>query len=183
MSSVSNRHGFGFVSVRKLPEHGYFGGLLIVNGLGRPLEFHCSLPFLPTKSQTILYGPTLDEFVAGEQIARALIAKSKSKLECIFTDSSPVLAVRNVIDEPIAAVISAEDHLAESAASLVSLPEDRLHFFRLDESKLSLLADYSRDVETLQHVWAEQKPQFDLDEPFGRIAEALLEAHPSSKAA
>ena len=68
----------GFLTVRKHPSRGYFGGFLVLNVLARPLEFHCTLPVQPTRAQQILYGATLDEFISGEQIARALILKAKS---------------------------------------------------------------------------------------------------------
>ena len=71
----------GFLSVRYQPEHGFFGGYLIVNQLARPLEFHCTMPVRPSRSQELLYGSTLNDFVCGEQIAKALTQKAKLKPE------------------------------------------------------------------------------------------------------
>ena len=50
----------GFLSVRYRSEHGFFGGYLIVNQLARPLEFHCTMPVRPSRSQELLYGKTLN---------------------------------------------------------------------------------------------------------------------------
>ncbi len=183
MSSASNRQGIGFITVRKHPEHGYFGGLLIVNALGRPLEFHCSLPFKPSKSQLILYGPTLDEFICGEQIARTLIGKAKAALEVLFTDVQAALAVRNVTTEPIACLDVDESEEAPTSLERPAVSDDRLASFKLADCRLVLLRDYRDDESRIKRLWEEHRPQFELHEPFGRIAEALVEAHPSAKAA
>ena len=77
----------GFLTVRRHHEHGYFGGYLLVNALARPLEFYCTMPIRPSRAQTLLYGLTIDDFVCGEQIAKALIAKAKLQPQLILTDS------------------------------------------------------------------------------------------------
>ncbi len=59
-SSTKSSLSLGFISVRHHAEHGYFGGYLIVNSLGRPLEFHCTLPVKPSRAQELLYGATLE---------------------------------------------------------------------------------------------------------------------------
>ena len=70
---------FGYLSVINSAEHGYFGGYLIVGPLGRPLEFHCTAPVRPSRAQQILYGPTLEPFLLGEQIAGAMLDAAKLK--------------------------------------------------------------------------------------------------------
>ena len=50
----------GFLTVTRDLEQGLFGGYLLLNALGRPLEFHCTAPVRPNRAQEILYGPTLD---------------------------------------------------------------------------------------------------------------------------
>jgi hypothetical protein len=184
MGSNSDQNCFGFVTVRLHPEHGYLGGLLIVNLAARPLEFHCSLPLVPKKSLSILYGPTLDEFVCGEQIARALIAKAKAKPKLIFTDTSSALSYRNISDMIMVWVEHSEE--ADAPASLATRPAvkaERLYHFSFEEYQLATLAEYREDEKLFVEEWRTSTPQIDLREPFGRIAEALLEAHPSSRAA
>src|SRR5262245_57112031 len=77
---------FGYLSAIESPEHGFFGGYLIVSLLGRPLEFHCTAPVLPSRAQRILYGATLASYLLGEQIAGALLAAAKLTPRLIFTD-------------------------------------------------------------------------------------------------
>ena len=88
----------GFLSVRRHPEHGYFGGYLITNQIARPLEFHCTMPVKPRRAQMLLYGPTMDAFVCGEQIAKALVGKAKVKPDIVLTDCAAVLALATVSD-------------------------------------------------------------------------------------
>ena len=99
----------GFLSVRHRVEHGYFGGYLIVNQLARPLEFHCTMPVRPSRSQELLYGKTLNDFVCGEQIAKALTQKAKLKPLLVLTDTPAALAVEIVNHKvPIACIESSE---------------------------------------------------------------------------
>lgn len=177
----------GFITVRLHPEHGYFGGLLLVNHLARPLEFHCTLPIKPSRAQSILYGPTLDDFLCGEQIARALSAKAKSTPFVFFTDTPAVLSLRNIASEPIVLVES--DTAADSDVDSTSLNHRPIGSsrtysrFKLAGYSLATLHAYPDDSDHLCSFWQRTDPQVDLGEPFGRIADALLEAHPAAKAA
>ena len=56
-------------------EQGLFGGYLVLNLLGRPLEFHCTAPVRPNRAQEILYGPTLDPYLCGERIGQTLVGE------------------------------------------------------------------------------------------------------------
>jgi len=185
MPSSSERQSIGFITVRLHPEHGYFGGLLLVNHLARPLEFHCTLPIKPSRAQTILYGPTLDEFLCGEQIARALTLKAKSPPIAVFTDTPAVLSLRNIISEPIA-LVDLDDDSNTDSVSLNNRPTGstkNFHRFKVSGYLLAVLDEYISDAEKILSFWQQNDPQVDLREPFGRIADALLEAHPTAKAA
>ena len=85
---------FGYLSAVESAEHGFFGGYLLVSPLGRPVEFHCTAPIRPSRAQQILYGPTLQPYLLGEQIAGTLLAKAQTKPQIILTDQSSVLCHR-----------------------------------------------------------------------------------------
>ena len=87
----SRSAAFGYLLVVEDELHGYTGGLLVVCDRGRPLEFHCTEPVQPSRAQQILFGPTLRDFVCGEQIGGVLVSKCKLPL-----------AVLLVLDEPTA---------------------------------------------------------------------------------
>src|SRR5258708_9642 len=90
----------GLLTLVAHEQHGLFGGYLVLNHNGRPLEFHCTAPVKPNRAQEILYGPTLEPFLYGEQIGRTLIEKSAVEVRLICTDLAPVLAVREYVSAP-----------------------------------------------------------------------------------
>ena len=92
----------GFITVVKSRELGIMGGYLLLNRNGRPVEFHCTAPVRATKSQHILYGPTLEPYIYGEQIARSLTVRATISPKLILTDKSGVMALRPMIDVPMA---------------------------------------------------------------------------------
>lgn len=95
----------GFFSV--LPHHdgSYLGGYLVLNGVGRPLEFHCTTPVKPTRSQEILYGPTLKPYLFGEQIGPALLGKSKTTVHLVCVSQWEALTLAEQTPSPVALVI------------------------------------------------------------------------------
>ena len=79
-----SKPNLGFLTVLEHPQHGLFGGYLVLNAAARPLEFHCTAPIKPNRAQEILYGPTLQSFLYGEQIGRTLLEKAKNSPEFVF---------------------------------------------------------------------------------------------------
>ena len=173
----------GFISVRKHPEHGFFGGYLIVNRFGRPLEFHCTMPVKPSRAQELLYGPTLDDFVSGEQIARALVTKAKLKPTLSLADCTAVLAVAQVASLAIATV--ANSSAPDQAANLLvpnSNATDHDHVSN-EELRLVVPPNSKLDGPAFLDELGSLDIKFEIAEPFQRVLEALLEAHPIAKAA
>jgi hypothetical protein len=102
----------GFLTVIEHPQYGLFGGYLVLNMAGRPLEFHCTTPIKPNRAQEILYGPTLDAFLYGEQIGQTLLSQAKTEPLVLCTDRAPVLAAREFVATPMVLVLSAECDVA-----------------------------------------------------------------------
>ncbi len=175
---------FGFLAVRQHESHGFFGGLLVLNEHARPLEFHCTLPVAPSKAQRILYGQTLNDFLCGEQIAKALLCKAKLKPSLIVTDCSAVLAVQTVAKVRVVYMNSNRDSMATLAIpatsqSCVSLDVPHLN----DKTELQVLDAHTSLHPSLAEEMTALNEKMDLAEPFQRITEALGEALPSVKAA
>ncbi len=150
-------------------EAGYVGGLLVVNGFGRPLEFHCTAPFQPTPTQAILYGATLANFIYCEQLGGALIRHLKHHplalvvqqpllLELASQSSFPWLCLPSPTGLPSA------DGKAMPFATLRqwTIAEQRLIGCG-NEAELDAAITYCRQ-------FADRLP---LDEPFERIRQAL----------
>ena len=92
---------WGFLTATEYQQLGLIGGYLILNRMGRPLEFHCTTPIRANRAQEILYGTTLDAFLYGEQIAQTLINRAKVKPYAVLTDCQQVLTVQEFIDIPV----------------------------------------------------------------------------------
>src|SRR5688572_20978022 len=107
----------GFLTVVEHAQHGLFGGYLVLNLAGRPLEFHCTAPVKPNRAQQILYGPTLEPYLYGEQIGQALVAKCELEILVLCTDRPAALAVRGFVPLPTVFVdTGVEDDVDESNA-------------------------------------------------------------------
>lgn len=196
----SQQKSLGFVSVRKRTEQGYFGGYLIVNPTARPLEFHCTVPVQPTRAQSILFGNTLEEFLCGEQITRALLTKAKLRPQAVLVDTPAALCARHWFDLPILWLASSPQSNSNQSASKSNpssehgfvLPELHRHESEITSRELAgyrfaTLQTYQSDLDALELILTAQdsplsENRFEFDEPFERIVEALSEAHPRAKA-
>lgn len=177
---------FGFLSVRRSDAVGYFGGLLTLNPLGRPLEFHCSLPIKPSRAQTILYGATLEDFLVGEQIALALVSKVRKRPKVLLTDITAALSLRKVHSTPIASLLLTADAEEPRHGLKLAPPSETsvdLHRFACCDRKWTTLAEFSDDCHDITAACDQLPNGFDLDEPFARILYALAEANPAVKSA
>jgi len=104
----------GFLTVISDAQVGLFGGYLVLNWAGRPLEFHCTAPIKPNRAQQILYGSTLEPYLYGEQIGRALVAKTQHPPSVICTDVAAALALRGYVDWPMVLVGPSLERIAPS---------------------------------------------------------------------
>lgn len=193
-SSSRSTQSVGFLTVCEHEAQGALGGYLILNAVGRPLEFHCTAPVRPSRAQEILYGATLQSYLHGEQIGQALLEKAKLTPLVVFTDSPAVLTVRGFTSLPVACVMPADGELAPQAGSQparqLRLDEPhagpptpfalRLHAFHVNGHPLAVLQDHAEDAELIAERWAPLAADFDLQEPFTRIREAVDEARRSA---
>ncbi|MBQ6108287.1 MAG: hypothetical protein IJK97_08755 [Thermoguttaceae bacterium] len=156
----------GFLTVVDEPAHGLFGGYLILNPAGRPVEFHCTAPVKPNRAQEILYGTTLQPYLYGEQIARALIEKSKILPRVVCFDQACAMCVRPIVSVPAI--------LVEPAEGAESVPDSQILWQK--KQILSALPDQPGDIPAVRKVLAELVIEFDFMEPFERIRSAISEA-------
>ena len=180
----------GFLTVREFDELGLIGGFLVLNTVGRPLEFHCTAPVRPNRAQEILYGPTLAPFLYGEQIGQTLVNNSRLQPLFICTDKAPVLSLREHVDAPVMLIdedlVPAPAERAEDAAR--TLRVDRPHpsvprgqapavtLFQLDRRNAAVAQRYAEDQEIIVQRWRPYEGELDLWEPFARLADAIEEA-------
>lgn len=177
---------FGFLSVRQHTEHGYFGGYLVVNHLARPLEFHCTLPVKPSRAQQVLYGPTIDDFVCGEQVAKALTNKAKLKPDLVVTDCPAALALSLVSSQLIALLASHDSLPSPEEHEFLRIPSRsaiKTQLISTDRVSLQTPGGTPLTQEKLHGFCEEISDGFDFGEPLQRVIDALVEAHPIAKAA
>lgn len=155
---------FGFLTAVDSPTHGLFGGYLVVDALGRPLEFHCTAPVKVSRAQQILYGPTLHGQLHGRQIGGALLAEGKAATAVVLTDLETMLHVRPHTNLPVV-LVQATD----------ATPGTGLRFVVGGAAVSPHPADASRATD-LEERLASLSAAVDLREPFERIRAALDEA-------
>ena len=161
---------FGFLTVVEHADHGLFGGYLVLNAAGRPLEFHCTVPVKPNRAQEILFGRTLKPYLFGEQIGATLLDKTKLQPLLVFTDSAPALAVREFSPVPVLLVQDG------GASTVVAAPGPSLLTFSLGKHTVAALSHSASDREEALSQWLPIFDGLDLNEPFVRIREAIEEA-------
>jgi hypothetical protein len=157
---------FGFLTTLESPAHGLFGGYLVVDVLGRPIEFHCTAPVKVSRAQQILYGASLDSHLYGQQVGGALLAEAKATPAVVLTDSEAMLHVRSHTSLPVAFVRRdiAPVEGCDSTAFVMGEATVRPH-----GSDAGLVSELSARLSALATA-------VDLCEPFERVREALNEA-------
>jgi hypothetical protein len=183
-TDAKSKPALGFLTVIEHPQYGLFGGYLLLNTAGRPLEFHCTAPIKPNRAQEILYGPTLEAFLYGEQIGRTLINQAGIPPILICTDRESALAAREHVSTPVVLVLPPEGEAtgepAEGSGRILRLdaahPGPRLATFRLGRNRLALPERADEDRRLVAERLGELAESFDLAEPFQRIRDAIEEA-------
>jgi hypothetical protein len=159
------------------------------------LEFHCTAPIKPNRAQEILYGPTLNAFLYGEQIGQTLLSQASAQPLVVCTDCEPALAAREFVQTPLVLVLSGDGEAEQTAEPPAAGPEGmveesgrvfrldsahqggpRLVAFQLGRNRLALPQRAEEDRRLIHQRLAELAESFDLAEPFQRIREAIEEA-------
>jgi hypothetical protein len=156
---------FGFLTAVDSSTHGVFGGYLLVDPLGRPLEFHCTAPVKVSRAQQILYGASLPGHLHGQQIGAALLAEGSVTPVVVLTDHDAMLSVRPHTSLPVA-LVRRRGEAAEPPPGA----------FAMGEFCVSPHASDAGDVEGLRHRLEHLGLSVDLTEPFERIRAAIEEA-------
>ena len=178
----------GFLTVTECPKDGLFGGYLAVDFRGRPLEFRCTAPIKPNRAQQILYGPTLNAYLYGEQIGQTLLKDASARATVVCTDHVDILAVRDLVDMPVVLVETPAERAhcttqSEDEAETKQWRVDATHaklpslaHFQLGQNQLAVSTRAEDDQQTILERLASLDDGFDLAEPFQRIREAIDEA-------
>jgi len=164
---------FGFLTTVESPSHGIFGGYLVVDPIGRPLEFHCTAPIQVSRAQRILYGPTLEEHLFGRQIGGTLLAEAAAEPVVVLVDAPPLFHVRRHTSLAVALVERVVERVPadDGDSSATPPPEDPT----FGNARLAA----ATDATTVRGRLEELAGAVDLCEPFERIRLAIAEAQRS----
>jgi len=176
IDTETGKHSYslGFLTVVDHQQHGLFGGYLVLNTTGRPMEFHCTAPIKPNHAQQILYGPTLEPFIYGEQIGQTLLEKAGAQPMFVCIDHPALLAVREHVSTPVALVLPVDDHQTTENTYRLDDGTPMVHF-QHGSNRLAV-SERADDHRLITEHLAELAESFDLVEPFARIREAIDEA-------
>jgi hypothetical protein len=156
----------GFLTVIEAAGGAFVGGLLVTNKLGRPLEFQCTTPVKPNRTQEILYGPTLKPFLYSELIGKTLIERLQVRPQLLLIDQPELLALREHLDLPLACVVAGGRGRDE-------LP-DQTHI-ALGNRRVWFHPDHPDDEDRVREYSQRIPADADTSEPIDRVREALEE--------
>lgn len=164
MSATTKPEPFrlGFLTAIEVTDRGYVGGLLVTNHLGRPLEFQCTTPVKPNRTQQILYGPTLGPYVLADLIGRTLVEKAAVKPHLLLIEEAALLELRRQVEIPVAWLMTGETVTHADGPALGQ------QFLRLHD-------EFDADLRVVERGQGLVPRDADLREPFDRVREALTE--------
>lgn len=171
-STLQSESRIGFITVVETPDLGFSGGLLIVNTLGRPIEFHCTAALKVNRAQKILYGRTYQSFLFCDQIAASLIENTHSQPKAYLTDCVDLMPLTESVDAPVLLLPDESDTAPQRTD---------LGHFQLDNRRLwfeSLKHEQEEPLRGLCKTLADTLP---IDEPLDRIREAISEAQAGAR--
>lgn len=175
MSQTPHSESIGFYTVEQSDTLGWTGGYLILNHVGRPLEFHCTLPVRPTRAHEILYGATLRGHLIGERIGTTLLKQARVRPLIVCGDQPEILRLADHVDTPVVWVrgdaACGADAAEETHVPTITAPHDRY--------SLRIEARFATRVREALERLADLP---DFAEPFARIREAIREAQQGATA-
>ena len=163
---TQNEHfRLGFMETIEVDGRGHIGGLLVTNQNGKPLEFQCTTPVRPNRTQEILFGDTLRPWLLAELIGGTLMERVGIKPGLVITSDPHLLELRNHTTVPVALA-----EIRSTGGRTADCPT-----LKLGNSQLRFHSAHAGDVGELssrRHLIPESA---NLEEPLERVREALAE--------
>lgn len=165
---------------------GWTGGLLVLNGSGRPLEFQCTLPIRPSRAHEILFGKTLRQHLISEVIGPTLLTKCRTPISllcCAQAEAAtlqenlparPNAAGQIMAASTIVAIVQDDEERGDGAADLARHTSPAgYERTTLGNATLWVAGEL---LEAAERTVAGLSDIIDTFEPFERITEAIREA-------
>ncbi|HIE96047.1 MAG TPA: hypothetical protein EYG03_14145 [Planctomycetes bacterium] len=167
-SGHSDQLRLGFMAAVEVEGRGCVGGLLVTNHNGRPLEFQCTTPVKPDRTQEILYGRMLKPWLLGELIGKTLLDRVSIKPELIVISDPDLLELRNHTQTPVACTSEQATNVDAARSDTIETTDLGGRRLRFHDSHLSDGSFVSKQLHLIPG-------QADLIEPLERVHEALNE--------
>jgi len=117
----------------------------------------------PDRTQEILYGRALKPWLLGELIGSTLLSRVSIKPDLVVVCDEEMLELRNHTDTPVACLSNSSDDRGMPQTHAIGGRQLRFHSEHSGDSQF---------VESRAHLVPDQA---DLEEPLGRVQEALSE--------
>lgn len=163
----------GFMTAVEFGDRSFVGGLLVTDRFGRPLEFQCTTPVKPNRTQELLYGPTLVPFILGDLLGKALFDRVSVKPSLILTSRVEMLQLRSKIDAPVIYDEDSSETDARSAELNSIRSEDQK--VRIGRQTFRTHEDFTQDRTLIQQISQKLSDDANMHEPLERVGEALRE--------
>jgi hypothetical protein len=161
----------GFMTAVEVGDRNYVGGLLVTDRFGRPLEFQCTTPIKPNRTQELLYGPTLVPFILGDLLGKALLDRVSVKPSLIMTSRVEMLQLRSKVDLPIIYDEASTESEPKSSAAERSASQQ----IRIGQQTFRTHEDFTDDRETVKRISQKLSDDANMHEPLERVGDALRE--------
>lgn len=154
----------GFLTAVEFRDRAYVGGLLVTDSFGRPIEFQCTTPVKPNRTQELLYGPTLVPFILGELLGKTLMEKVSVKPKIVFVDRLEILPLRTCINAPVLCLLDKTRKAQDSQPTV-----------ELGKHQFALHMDFESDRDFIKKAATQLGADVDMKEPLDRVGDALKE--------
>lgn len=174
LTAIPDNPNLAYLAVIDVDGLGTCGGMLVVNGLGRPVEFHCSTPVRASRTQEVLYGRTLQQYLNCDLVGRAMLEHCRGGSTVLVVRQPELMALHSLTDRPLALIGSA-------TAGDASVTSAAAESFTPPAGQILQLLGKAEDLERSEAALRRLAAVLPLEEPFGRIDEAIREAHAAGR--
>ena len=163
----------GFMTAVEIGDRNFVGGLLVTDRFGRPLEFQCTTPVKPNRTQELLYGPTLVPFILGDLLGKALLDRVSVKPSLIMTSRVEMLQLRTKVTIPIIYdEASTEYDLKSATGNTVRSASKEI---RIGRQTFRMHDEFTDDRSVIEKISLQLSDDANMHEPLERVGDALRE--------
>ena len=173
MSNAGAELRIGFLTSVRTRDKGFVGGLLVTDSYGRPLEFQCTTPVKPNRTQELLYGPTLEPFILGDLLGKTLLGRIGVKPTLVVTDREGMLELRRLVSLPILSLCG--DCLGDQQSAGTNSSVNKACLVTVGQHQFRSHNEFSGDAESAARLTRKLAADANLQEPLERVSDALRE--------